>query len=145
MPAQRSFPLWESLIEIAIYERNPQRVLYWYERLPENRLGWFGLDEDRIATAVETHAPDRAVAIWQHKAERLIAQTKPRSYEEAGRFLRKAARVMARAGKQRQWVQYLHSLRQTHARKRRFMQVLDGLSDKAIIAKGRRSRPSAAG
>ena len=50
------------------------------------------VDEDAIATAVQAHAPDRAVAIWKNKAERLIAQVKPSAYQEAAKYLRKAGR-----------------------------------------------------
>ena len=70
------FPLVGVLIGIAILEKKPDQVLKWYDQRPKG-LGWLGVDEDAIATAVQAHAPDRAVAIWKNKAERLIAQVKP--------------------------------------------------------------------
>ena len=131
------FPLIGDLINIAILEKKPDQVLKWYDQRPKGHFGWLGVDEDAIATAVQAHAPDRAVAVWKNKAERLIAQVKPNAYQEAAKYLRKAGEVMARQNKQVQWDQYLSSLRETHARKRRLIEILDGLEGKPIIKKRR--------
>ena len=129
------FPMVSELIEMAILEKKPEQVLYWYDRIPKKRYGWYGVNGDAVATAVQTHAPDRAVAIWKNKAERLIAQVKPKAYQEAGKYLRKAAKVMAKENKPKEWDRYLQSLREYHARKIRLMEVLDNLDDKPIIKK----------
>lgn len=134
---KNQFPMVSELIELAILEKKPERILYWYDQLSKKRYGWYGVDDDAIATAVQTHAPDRAVAIWKNKAEHLIAQVKPKAYKEAGKYLRKAAKVMAKEKKQEEWVQYLQSLREHHARKIRLMEVLDSLEDRPIIRKRR--------
>ena len=131
------FPLFGDLINIAILEQKPDQVLKWYDQRPKDRLGWLGIDESAIATAVQAHAPDRAVAIWQNKAERLIAQVKPNAYQEAVKYLRKAGEVMSKQNKQAQWDQYLRSLRDAHARKLRLIEILDGLDEKPIIKKRR--------
>lgn len=125
------------LIDMALLEKKPERVLYWYDRLSKEKYGWYGIDDDAIATAVQKHAPDRAVAIWQNKAERLIAQVKPKAYQEAGKYLRKAAKVMAKERKQAEWDRYQQGLRERHARKIRLIEVLDGLVDRPIIKKRR--------
>ena len=109
----------------------------WYDQRPKSRFGWYGIDEDDIATAVQTHAPDRAVGIWKDKAERLIARVKPSAYQEAAKYLRKAAKVMNQAKKQAEWERYLQGLREKHARKRRLMEILDALGGKPIIMKRR--------
>jgi uncharacterized Zn finger protein len=138
-PADRHerFPLLGNLITIAILEKKPEQVLHWYDQLPEKRFGWYGIDEDEIATAVEASAPDRAAGIWKHKAERLIAQVKPSAYREAAQYLRKAARVMARVNKQVEWDRYLMELKRKHARKRRLIEILGGLTGKPIANKRR--------
>ncbi len=123
------FPLIGDLIDIAILEKKPDQVLKWYDRRPKGHFGWLGVDEDAIANAVQAHAPDRAVAVWKNKAERLIAQVKPNAYQEAAKYLRKAGEVMSRQNEQAQWDQYLSSLRETHARKRRLIEILDGLEE----------------
>lgn len=127
------FPMLSELIDIAILEKKPDQVLHWYERRPKKGFGGIGIREDTIATAIQNHAPDRAVAMWQQMAEALIAQTKPRAYEEAARYLRKAGAVMAKKKKKGQWTQYLQTLRQVHTRKRRFLEILDGLNGEPII------------
>jgi len=131
------FPMVSELIEMAILEKKPDRVLYWYDQLPKKRYGCYGVDDEEVAKAVQTHAPDRAVSIWKRKAERLIVQVKPKAYQEAGKYLRKAAKVMAKESKQMEWDRYLQSLREHHARKVRLMEVLDSLDDKPIIRKRR--------
>ena len=114
---------------ISTPEKDLERVLDCYNRLPKQRFGGCGVDDDKVATAVQSHAPDRAVAIWKRKAERLIAQVKPRAYQEAGKNLCKAAKVMAQENKQAEWGRYQQGLRAHHARKIRLMEVLDGLED----------------
>jgi uncharacterized Zn finger protein len=133
-PKER-FPMVSDLIEMALLEKNLERVLYWYDQLPKKRYGWYGVDDDEVATAVQAHAPDRAVAIWKNKAERLIAQAKPRAYQEAAKSLRKAANVMCREKKRADWESYLKALREQHLRKRRLIEILDGLDGKPIVKK----------
>jgi uncharacterized Zn finger protein len=134
---RKRFPLVENLIDIAILEKKPEQVLKWYDRWPKDRFGWYGVDEDAIAAAVQAHAPDRAAAIWQNKAERLIAQVKPSAYRKAAGYLRKAAKVMQREKKPAEWQNYLKQLKEQHFRKRRLIEILDGLDDKPILRKRR--------
>ena len=131
------FPLVDDLIDIAIHEKKPDQVLRWYDQRAKDRFGWYGIDENAIATAVQAHAPDRAVAIWKKKAERLIAQVKPSAYQEAAKYLQKAAMVMGRGKQQAEWEGYLKNLREQHVRKRRLMEILDGLNGKPIVKKRR--------
>ena len=42
---------------------------------------------------------------------------------------------MSKQNKQAQWDQYLRSLRDAHARKRRLIEILDGLDGKPIMRK----------
>jgi uncharacterized Zn finger protein len=139
-PATRSkdqYPMVGELIELAILEKKPDQVLLWYDNLQENKYSWYGVKHDEIASAIEAHAPDRAVAIWKHKAERLIDQVKPKAYLEAGQYLRKAAMVMVKEDKLKEWKRYLKTLRERHARKIRLLEVLESLEDKPIIGKKR--------
>ena len=129
------FPLIGDLIDIAILEKKPDQVLRWYDQRPKGHFGGYGVDEDAIATAVQAHAPDRAVAIWKNKAERLIAQVKPSAYQGAAKYLRKASEVMRRENKPTEWESYLKELRQHHQRKSRLIEILDGLDGKPIVKK----------
>jgi uncharacterized Zn finger protein len=132
---RKRFPLINHLIDIAILEKKPDQVLRWYDQLPKDRFGWYGIDKDAIATSIQTHAPDRAVDIWKNMAERLIDQVKPSAYKAASKYLKKASKVMNKAKKQAEWKKYIQGLRKIHARKRRLLEILDNLEDKPIIAK----------
>ncbi len=135
-PRER-FPMVAHLIDIAILEKQPDKVLYWYDRLSQGRSGWYGVDADKIAMAVQTHAPERAVAIWKNKVESLIAQVNPSAYQEASTYLRKAGQVVSGMKKQAEWDRYIQELRRTHARKIRLIEILDGLEGKPILKKRR--------
>ena len=131
----RHYPMIRELIEIAILEKEPAVVLHWYDKIPELRSGWYVVDEDSIAAAIQSHAPDRAVSIWKARAEGLIDRVKPSAYLEAADYLRKAARVMSREDREEEWSRYLGELRKEHRRKRRLMEIMDGLEEKPIAQK----------
>lgn len=135
----RHFPMYYELIDIGILEKKPDQVLRWYDKLPKKRFGWHDIDEDEIATAVQTHAPDRAVAIWKNIAEQFIGEIKPSAYREAAIFLHKAQKVMVREKKQAEWNLYIEGLRKEHGRKRRLMEILDGLGGGPVVKRRRRS------
>ena len=132
-----TFPKFSTLIDIAIREEKPEEVLRWYDRRPRGQFfGYGALDED-VATAVASHAPDRAVNIWKDLAEREIGRVKPSAYHAAARYLRKAAKVMIREKREAEWTQYLDGLRKEHFRKKRFVEVLDTLSAEPIVKERR--------
>jgi len=128
-------PMIDTLIDIAMAEKRPDEVLRWYDqRKPRSRgwdSGWFV--EDRIAEAVAGSYPDRAVAIWKQLAEKQIALTKPKAYEEAAGYLRKVHRVLKQLGKEQDWQGYLAALRRANERKRRLVKILDTLAGRRII------------
>jgi len=128
-------PMTDVLIDIAMAEKRPDEVLRWYDqRKPRSRgwdAGWFV--EDRIAEAVAGPYPDRAIAIWKQLAEKQIALTKPKAYEEAAGYLRKVHRALKQLGKEQDWHGYLTALRLANERKRRLVQILDTLTGRRII------------
>jgi len=134
---RNTFPMTNVLIDIAILEKKPEKVLFWYDQLQNNKRSWVGVGGDRIAAAIEDYAPERSVSIWKTIAEGLINQTKPSSYEQAASYLRKVEKIMKREKKQSQWNQYLNSLKEEHARKRRFIEILDQSDSRPIISKKR--------
>ena len=134
------FPMVSVLIDIAILEKNPDQVLRWYDLRLQSRNMRFAEGDDSVASAVQVHSPDRAVAIWKDLAEWQIAKVKPSAYQEAARYLRKASKVMQLEKKSAEWKSYLGALRETHARKSRLIEVLDGLTGKPIVSRKRRNR-----
>ena len=127
-------PHFDLLIDLAMYENNPAEVLKWYDLKPEpNRFSTYawskaGQQTDAVAGAVQNFAPERAIALWKKLAEEEIAQTKPEAYKVAGRYLRKMGNVMGKNDMTAKWNDYIQSLRTLHRRKKRLMEVLDGLS-----------------
>lgn len=49
--------------------------------------------------------------------------------------MRKAAKVMCREKKPAEWESYLKALREQHFRKRRLIEILEGLDGKPIVKK----------
>ena len=130
-PREIAAPATGILIEIAIAEERPDEVLLWYDHWEEDGVTRYlkhNLD-DRIADAVAGAYPARAFAIWKEKAERLINEVRPQSYEASLYYLRKLQSHMP----PREWEEYRDELRHTHARKRRFLEVLDRVEDRRII------------
>ncbi len=125
------------LIKIAIHEKRPADVLVWYDRRPKELFGGFRSDETRIAAVIADHAPERSVSIWQQLAEGCIVRVNPAAYEEAAGYLLMASRVMTRIKRQAEWEGYLKQLRATHWRKRRLLEILDGLNGRRIVGKRR--------
>jgi uncharacterized Zn finger protein len=132
---KKNFPLCHTLIDIAIEEKRPDDVIRWYDKRKRGSDGWrsSGSWEDEIAKAIVSKYPERAVEIWKKIAEGLIAVTKPAAYEAAVSHLRKAQRVIKALHKEKEWEAYVSGLRKANERKRRFVEILDGLQGRRII------------
>ena len=134
---RNTFPMTDVLIDIAILEKKPEQVLFWYDQSQKDRHSWVGMGDDRIAAAIQDHSPERSIAIWKTIAEGFINQTKPSAYEQAAGYLRKAEKVMKQQKKLTEWKNYLNGLREQHARKKRFIEILDHSDGRPIISKKR--------
>jgi uncharacterized Zn finger protein len=125
------------LLDLAIAEKRPDDVLAVYDRLRASRgntyWGGYGGEDERVADAVAATHPDRALAIYRKHAEGLIAQTNVSAYEEAARYLRKARKVLHKLGRDAEWDRLVATIREQNARKRRLLEVLDGLTGRPII------------
>ena len=131
----RQFPLTETLIDIAIYEKRPDDVMRWYDQRKSQKVGWWlsEFQEDKIAGALAYKYPDRAMDIWKRLAANLIAQVKPKAYEKAAAYLGKIQRVLKSQSKDKEWRIYLAQIRKEHARKRKLLEILGGLNDRRIV------------
>jgi len=129
------FPLTEALIDIAISEGCVDEVIQWYEQRNLGKgLRMIGaLRDDKIAQAVVEAYPNRAIAIWKGIAEAQIAQAQTKAYEVAARYLRKIHHVLEKQGRDEEWHRYLAEVRETNKRKRRLLEILDGLIGRPII------------
>lgn len=92
--------------------------------------------EEEIAEAVASSHPDRAIDIFVETADAVASESNTRTYPEAGRLLKRAKRVLERNGRSAEWSSILEDLRVKHCRKRRLMEVLDGIEDRPIVKGG---------
>ena len=129
-------PMAHTLIEIAIDERRPDEIIKWYDSQPkkqEHFRQWPEHMENRIAHGIEDAYPDRSVAIWKGLAENQIALTKPAAYSVAAGYLKKIRELLVRLHRGEEWTRYVAGLRQTNARKPRFIETLARLEGRKII------------
>lgn len=133
------FPMIEVLIDIAIEEKRPDEVLRWYDQRKSKKQAFLiwgnSYQEDQVAEAVADHYPDRALAIWKNIAEKQIALTKPKAYEEAARYLRKVNSLLKKLKREEEWRNYLLKLRQDNARKTKLIEILSRLEGRRILEK----------
>ena len=125
--------MFGTLIDIAILEKNPEQVLAWYDKIPKNNHGWYGIRLDKIATAIQSYAPDRAVSMWKKMAESHIAQVNPKAYQEAVKYLRKVDKVMSEQNRQKEWETYILLLKKEHVRKIRLIEMMDKAQARPIV------------
>jgi uncharacterized Zn finger protein len=139
-PVQKPCPHYEVLLDLAIAEQRPDDALAWFDRLrgAKGSPGFYGYNPadhyaDRVADAVAATHPERALAIYRSRAEKEIAATSPAAYERALPYLRKVRAVLHRTGRAGEWTKYVAQLRADNHRKRRFLELLDGLEGRPII------------
>ncbi|MCD6334470.1 MAG: hypothetical protein J7M27_03985 [Candidatus Latescibacteria bacterium] len=130
---QPEIPMTSVLIDIAIAEKNPEEALRWHDQAREKGWGWRESSGDRVAEAVAEVYPERALEIWKKLAEARIAQVKPSAYEVAAGYLRKVHKALKRLGREEEWKACLAGIRETHRRKRRLLEILDGLNGRRIL------------
>jgi len=126
------FPDLEMLIEIAITEKRFDDVVDLYQRLRKTKQ-WGWETDKTVAHAVANTHPDLALAIWEDIVDSLIAQVKPKAYEEAAVYLRFMKKVYTRNQRLDNWQKLLNRLRREHKAKRRLMGMLDTLSKKKLV------------
>lgn len=134
---------WHVLRDLATEERRPDDVLEWHDRLASRgRTRWRSEDADlRVAEAVASTHPDRAIEIYRAAAGRLIDQMKPDAYVSAGGLLRRVRDLLRASKRSREWPELLAGIRESHRRKRRLMEVLDGLDRRPIVSSRRGGGP----
>lgn len=125
------YPMIRELISIYIFEKDPEKVLFWYDRGITERRRWF-INTDEIANAIKTYSPERAVEMWKVTAEGLINRVNPSAYRDAAVYLRKAEKVMNEIKKHEIWDKYILELRNIHIRKIRLLEILDRMNKKPI-------------
>src|SRR6056297_1783336 len=122
----KRFPDRETLIEIAIIEKRPDDAVSIYQEMIKEQ-GKGRLINGKLAQAVAESHPDTALQIWLSISKGLIAEVKPKAYEEAAKYLRRMHQVYEKTDRLSEWTSLLQRLRIEHKAKRRLMEVLDRL------------------
>jgi uncharacterized Zn finger protein len=133
-------PYTTELTEVALFEKDIDEALRLYdenERTRKNHsswgYGWGSSIIDQIADAVKEKYPERSIGIWKKTAENHIDRTSPKEYAVALGYLNRISRVMKKIGKDKEFKNYIASIREQNKRKIRLVEMLDGLSGKRII------------
>jgi uncharacterized Zn finger protein len=128
---RKSFPDFQALIAIALYEKRIEDALHWYQKTGDKSY-----HAEAIAKAVQRTNPDVSLGIWQGKVEAFIAKVKPGAYREAMPYLLKIQKLMLSSGRDDDYHRYIATIRKQHKAKRRLMEELDTLENKS-----RKNRP----
>lgn len=130
----------EVCIEIALFEKDIDRALSIYKAETKSlhtHWGWGGAwtggIHQEVAQAVAKCYPDEALTIWKRLVKGLIAQTKPAAYRSAVPYLKKIRGLLERTGRKSEWDRFLSVIRVENARKRKLLEILDGLEAKPLI------------
>ena len=91
-----------------------------------------------MARAVETSHPDRAIAIYGELAHSIALETNTKTYPEAVNCLKRIRSLVKRTGREADWPAIVDEFRSKHGRKRRLMQVLDGIEGRPIVRRSRK-------
>jgi uncharacterized Zn finger protein len=132
---RQTFPMVETLIDIAIAEESPEQVILWLKRRQPDKFGdrYSKSKNDKIASAIVGDYPDQAIEIWKNIAEGYIKITGTPAYEEAAQYLRKIRHTLNRLHRKDEWQNYLTKLKVVHKMKRQFMEILERFSDEPLV------------
>lgn len=127
-------PFYGILIEKAVADRQPEEAVMWFDRFRNERTRPWGsaYPEDKLWDAVAERFPDRALRYWMERAERETLTATPKGYEQAIIYLKKIWALMDGQGRTGEWASYIGGMRSAHARKKKFIGMLDVLEKKKI-------------
>ena len=128
-------PFFTILIDRAIANRQPEEAVMWFDRLRKDRRGpgWYFYPEDKLWDATVDRFPERALQFWRGCAEQQARTAQPKGYENAIGYLKKIRTLMKKKGRNEEWVVYLAGIRNEHARKKKFIGMLDVMEGKKIL------------
>lgn len=127
------------LLELALKAKQPDEILHRFDKLASPVAGYVGRFSDtfadRVATAIAPMYPERSLELWNKLIDAEVAATSPSHYEIAAGYLRKVRNLLKSLDRTPEWQTRLDSLRETHRRKRRLVEILDGLAGRPIVPK----------
>lgn len=139
-------PHLDVLIELALRAQDPEEALRWYDRLralersDPYALGSASALGDRVAGAVAAAFPERAIGIYLENLNKVLPQTGTSAYERAASYLKLLRPIHAALGRADDWTKLVATLRETYARRRLFLEILDRLDARSIVEERRAGR-----
>ncbi|MDO8871698.1 MAG: SWIM zinc finger family protein [Methanoregula sp.] len=127
-------PFIDTLIDIAIAEKQPDEILAWYDWYlrPGGGRSMYYHPEDKIADAVADQYPDRALSLWKEKLEPFKELTDPEFDKISIVYIKKIRALMKKKGMDAAWKKYLAKLRREYAEKKSLLKMLMDLEGKKI-------------
>lgn len=128
-------PQYDVLIAIAILENQPEEVLRWYDAKPKSQTGLGNyVDtrfENRIAEAVVTTHPDRAIALWLRIAESFTDVSR-HQYSSAVNYLAKIRRILEESQRKTEWEEILSKFLQTYSSQSRLKRLIKEMAQNPL-------------
>ncbi len=147
-------PYHTVLIDIALMEKRLDDALHWLDALqaakqqqkPARSVGYVSSSTipwaDRVAAAVATSRPERALAIYGVSLAESLKAADPSAYQRCTAYLRMMHPIYAALGREDQWHALLARIREEYRRRPRFIEMLDRLDPQPIVKTRRAKRRS---
>jgi uncharacterized Zn finger protein len=125
---------------MAIADKRPADVLRWYEALIGQRkqpapCDWEGhFDSDRVAKAIAAAYPQRALEMYRKKLDSQLIQTGVTAYENCVACLRAMRAIYKQLDRDDYWTELVADIRHKYRNRPRFMELLDRLAGRTIVA-----------
>jgi uncharacterized Zn finger protein len=140
-PREVPRPHYHVLLDLAIADKRPEDVLRWYDKIgAEDRkaaggwgASWQNSYADRVAAAVASTHPERALKIYRRELESSLAHTGIAAYETCAAGLRKMRPILKALGRESEWTKLLTEIRTDYRNRPRFMEILDKLDGRTIL------------
>jgi uncharacterized Zn finger protein len=128
-------PYFTILIEHAVANQKPEEAVMWFDRHREEQKGFWGhsYPEDKLWDAAADRFPERALRFWMGCADREAQTAQPKGYESAIRYLKKIRALMEKQGRTEECTTYLAGVLEVHARKKKFIGMLDVMEGQKIL------------
>jgi uncharacterized Zn finger protein len=135
-------PHWDVLIDMAIADKRPDKVLHWYDKICAEQKkssqgrSWNGpgIHADRVAEAVAESHPLRSLEIYQQRVSQNLTQASVGAYETVAGYLRRIKPIMKSIQRDDEWKKLVEDIRLRYRNRPKFIEILDRLDDRPILA-----------
>lgn len=135
-------PYFDVLIDVAIADKRPDDVLHWYDKMCAERKpspyrdAWNGpgAHADSVAQAVASSHPERSLEIYRQRVEQNLTHASVGAYETVASYLRKMRPIMKSIDREQEWKQLVEDIQIRYRNRPKFMEILDRLESKPILA-----------